>query len=136
MNRHDPNNPVFRAAELATLLARHYPAATPGRIATVIGFMQDATRAAKSWELKLCNESMPESQQVYGRKVMERTQSLINGWLQQSDMLAMDYSGGEKHPHPAHIDLGGDCRGSCGTLYIPGAWGDSMGGKYDGFPIY
>ena len=133
MPRPDPNTPAFRAAELAALLARHYPAAPIGRIAAVVNQMQSAARAAKSWGERRCSVDMPESVQAKGERTIARIQSVINEVLKTPDMCANEYGSGVTHSDPARISLGGDCRGPCGSLHIPGLPGDGWG---PGFAIY
>jgi hypothetical protein len=133
MPRPDPNTPAFRAAELGALLARHYPAAPVGRIATVVNQMQSAARAAKSWEERRCNHDMAWEVAAKGERTIERTRSLLNEVLKASDMCPNGYSNGVTHSDPARISLGGDCRGACGSLHIPGLSGDGWG---NGFAIY
>ena len=133
MPRPDPNTPAFRAAELATLLARHYPAAPVGRIAAVVNQMQSAARAAKSWEERRCSVDMPESVQAKGERTIARTQSLLNDVLRHYDLILDSDRTATPVWEPARISLGGDCRGPCGSLHIPGLRGDGWG---DGFAIY
>ena len=133
MPRPDPNTPAFRAAELGALLARHYPAAPVGRIATVVNQMQSAARAAKSWEERRCNHDMTWEVAAKGERTIERTRSLLNDVLRHYDLILDSDRTATPVWEPARISLGGDCRGACGSLHIPGLSGD---GWEDGFAIY
>ena len=137
--------PVFRAAELAALLARHYQAAPVGAIAAVVDDMQRAARAAKRHAEALCSYEWAEARAPVWTRQESRAAERINARLarirlQPVDMPAMpphatgcDGDGYELHPAPASIRLGGDPRGPCGYLSIPGLPGDGWG---DGFAIY
>ena len=116
----DTQTPVYRAAELATLLGRFYPNAPHNLVARIVTQMQAATRAAKSWETRRCNYTMSESQAAKGEYTIRRTMDILNTTLSFASL----HPDSPKHPNPAKLDLGGDCRGSCGQLYIPGTRGD------------
>ena len=133
--------PAFRAAELAALLARHYPAAPVGAIAAVVGDMQRAARAAKRHAEALCSYEWAEVRAPAWARQESRAAARINYRL---SLAAMDNLPPEiarhepatfagKHPAPATVTLGGDPRGPCGRLAIPGLPGDGWG---DGYAIY
>lgn len=133
--------PAFRAAELAALLARHYPAAPVGAIAAVVGDMQRAARAAKRHVEALCSYEWAEARAPVWARQENRAAARINYRLSLAalDNLPPELAGHEPatlagaHPSPATVSLGGDPRGPCGRLTIPGQRGDGWG---DGFAIY
>ena len=137
--------PVFRAAELAAHLARHYPDAAASMVADSINDMQRAARAAKRHAETLCSYEWAEARAPVWTRQESRAAERINARLarirlQPVDMPAMpphaagcDGDGYKLHPAPASIRLGGDPRGPCGYLSIPGLPGDGWG---DGFAIY
>ena len=124
----DSNKPAFRAAELAALLARHYPDANPYRIARVVAAMQRAARSAVAWELRRCNEPMTEAQEERGARHIARMEESVNAEL-RSMAAAMLLAA----PFAASLSLGGDPRGPCASLTIPGQRGDGWG---DGYAVY
>ena len=133
-------SPAFRAAELAAILARHYPDASPYRIASVVAEMQRATRAAKAFAEARCNYDLgdpDDSKSDYARryKRQENAAARINAMLAWTDISPSrhDETIDRKHGLAAKIVLGGDPRGACGRLIIPGQRGDGWG---DGFAIY
>jgi hypothetical protein len=137
----NPESPAFRAATLAAILARHYPVAMPHRVALTVDMMQRATRSARNFETNQCNYSMTEVQVDRGHKRMANAQARINAMLaltclfanQPGDAPSRDERVTGLHPAPATVSLGGDCRGPCGSLQVPGLRGDGWG---DGFAIY
>ena len=128
----DSNKPAFRAAELAALLARHYPDANPYQVARLVAEMQRAAKAAVNWETRRCSENMTEDQEERGRARIVRAQDGINASLR---MHALRYGDRNNvvHNYPAVLSLGGDVRGPCARLTIPGQRGDGWG---DGFAVY
>lgn len=127
--------PAFRAAELAALLARHYPAAPVGAIAAVVGDMQRAARAAKRHVEVLCSYEWAEVRAPAWARQENRAAARINARLAD---FALSMPGQNPHrfplhPAPASVSLGGDPRGPCGYLAIPGLPGDGWG---DGYAIY
>ena len=124
----DSNKPAFRAAELAALLARHYPDANPYRIARVVAAMQRAARSAVAWELRRCNEPMTEAQEERGARRIARLQDEIN-----AELIALGHNPQRRaRKDLAVLSLGGDPRGPCARLTIPGQRG---GGWGDGFAV-
>ena len=116
-----------RAAELAVVLGRHYPNATAERIGILVIAMQKAAQLAQRWEAKMLNEHMPSPVIERGNQHIERAETQIN-----LELIAL----GRDDAFPAAISsvwLGGDARGNCGELRVPGLLGDGVGG---GFPIY
>lgn len=122
--RHEGSRSAYLGAVLAAHIAEIGRAPNPHRIALVVEDMQRATRAAKGWGVRCCNEAMTEAQQARGDARIDRAALRIN------DALVALYDG---HPSTPTVDLGGDPRGPCGRLHIPGQRGDGWG---DGFAIY
>ena len=123
--------PNKRAAELGCLLARHYPDAPMHIIGIVVEAMQRATRQAVRWEVKRCNDPMTEAQDERGHARLRRLQDGLNGLLAFRKLFVEN--GEAKVDAPATVKLGGDPRGPCGRLEVPGLKGDGWG---DGFAIY
>lgn len=110
---------TFRAAELGAVLARHHASLTPHHAALLVASMQSAARTAKNWEVRRCNEPMSEEQEESGHARLQRLQDGINAKLAEVGT--------------ATVSLGGDPRGPCARLAIPGERGDGWG---DGYAIY
>ena len=129
MSKSDPK----RAAELGALLARHYPAASVHCVALAVREMQGAARTAVAWEVKRCNVPMSEVEDDRGHARLERLQGRLNAMLDHAKLHA--HPVGEPAPvaTPATVKLGGDPRGACAFLEVPGLRGDGFG---DGFAIY
>ena len=127
MSKSDPK----RAAELGALLARHYPEASIHCVGLVAREMQGAARTAVAWEVKRCNVPMSEADDDRGRARLAKLQDRINVTLAHTYLRAI----GEPAPldSPARLSLGGDPRGPCARLIVPGLDGDGFG---DGFAIY
>jgi hypothetical protein len=130
----NPESPAFRAATLAAILARHYPDATPHRVALAVDAMQRATRSARNFETNRCNYPMTEAQEARGQNRTAKAQAAINATLGDFTLYpAANPHRFPEHVSPATVSLGGDCRGPCGSLVVPGLRGDGWG---DGFAIY
>ena len=134
MSKSDPK----RAAELGALLARHYPAASVHCVGLAVREMQGAARTAVAWETKRCNVPMSEAEDERGQARLKRLQGRLNAMLDHAKLYA--HPGvGELHKRcapmeqPARLSLGGDPRGPCARLIVPGLEGDGFG---DGFAIY
>lgn len=119
-----------RSAHLGALLA--FQAAKIGadvpayQLGRIVEDMQRATRAAKAAGVRLCNEQMSEAQ---SDRLMNRThkaEGAINAHL-------VELFGTDDVDLCPRVDLGGDPRGPCGRLHIPGQRGDGWG---EGFAIY
>jgi hypothetical protein len=124
--RSDPK----RAAELAVILAlyaaeRLRPPA-PHKVASLVCEMQAAARSSKRAAENACNYPMSEAQQARAAKREERAQLKINAAL--ATLVAP-----VNPPELPTIELGGDPRGPCARLHIPGQRGDGWG---DGFAVY
>lgn len=123
-----------RAAELAALLARHYPEAPYVAVARVVLAMQKAARVAVRWETRRCNEPMTEEQDDRGRRRLARLAVRLDDVLATAGLRGAAYPGDRpKHGDPACVRLGGDPRGACAYLIVPGERGDGWGA---GFAIY
>ena len=123
MKANQANDSRYRAAELGALLARHYPEARPHMIARAVFDMQAAARMAVRHEVNRCNYPMSEAQALRGYSRLRKVEAAINAAL-------ADFAAGRDH---ATVNLGGDPRGACASLLIPGSRGDGWG---DGFAIY
>lgn len=128
MNRSSPE----RAAELAAILALYLAqelrvSAHPHRIAKVAMAMQKAARSAKRQAEHVCNKYgyRDDAHEARGMRRRDRVQEQIN------EMLRELVKGAEYAPT---VELGGDPRGPCAWLKIPGQRGDGWGGE--GYAIY
>lgn len=124
--RSDPE----RAAELACILAlcavKHGATVKPHIVATLVGEMQKAARSAKRQAEHECDYQATDAQAMRAATRRHRAQSRINAAL--CAIMGAD----DVDTVPA-IKLGGDPRGPCATLHIPGQRGDGWG---DGFAVY
>jgi hypothetical protein len=129
MSKSDPK----RAAELGALLARHYPEASIHCVGLAVREMQGAARTAVAWEVKRCNVPMSEVEDERGQARLERLQGRLNAMLDHAKLHA--HPVGELAPmeQPARVKLGGDPRGACAFLTVPGLESAGWG---DGFAIY
>lgn len=137
------NDTRYRAAALGALLARHYPDATPHAVALVVHAMQAATRRAKKFAEDRCNYDLGDpddkrSSYSRRRRAQDKAEIAINRCLGYVDLFGYQPYGDHStnrfnSDNPAKIDLGGDPRGACGRLIIPGMAGDGWG---EGFAIY
>jgi len=121
-----------RGATLVALLVRHYPAADPYQVSGAVAVMQMATRAGKAWELKCCNGPMSEKQEAVGAARIARLQERVNTLLADAGCSVNNPVACGK----ATVKLGGDCRGPCGVLIIPGSGGEGWHRDMDGFAVY
>lgn len=134
MTKSDPK----RAAELGALLARHYPLASVHSVAVMVREMQGAARTAVAWETKRCNVPMSEAVSERGTARLAKLQDRLNAMLDHAKLHAHPTVGElHKRPapmeNPARLSLGGDPRGPCARLIVPGLDGDGYG---NGFAIY
>lgn len=127
MTKSDPK----RAAELGALLARHYPEASIHCVGLAVREMQGAARTAVAWETRCCNVPMGDIENARGRARLVTLQDRLTATLAHTYLHPI----GEPAPHdnPARLSLGGDVRGPCARLMVPGLSGDGFG---DGFAIY
>ena len=128
--RSDPE----RAAQLAVYLAQYlHPLSNPpapGLIARTVVAMQKAARSAKRSEEALCNYDYGAGATEKRHARMAKVAAKLNSELRA--MVGNIAAWGATDGFPT-VTLGGDPRGSCGTLHIPGQPGDGWG---DGFAIY
>ena len=130
-NKPDP----ARAAELAAILAHKYPYCRPVMVARVIVEAVKLARYAKSRAELECSYPMTEENINRAARRMERAAAKVN-----HDLASAIY-GAELSRHDAETaintprcEFGGDPRGCCGKLVVPGMDGDGWG--RDGFPLY
>lgn len=135
------NESAARTAQIAVLLSQHYPDATPHCAADMAVRLYSAARAAKAWENWRCGDTTDESD-ARGIQRFKRLQARLNARLAVRSLQAIGPKDPEwmktipsngPHDKPATIRLGGDPRGPCASLDIPGLKGDGWG---DGFAIY
>lgn len=122
-NRPDPT----RAAELAAMLAKAYPAARPAMVARVMVEAVKLARYAKARAELECSYPMTEENCNRAAQRIFRATDKINADLR----AALGLESPEGAPR---CEFGGDPRGACGKLYVPGLDGDGWG--RDGFPLY
>lgn len=127
------NDTKFRAAVLGALIARHYPEATPHRVALVVSEMQRAAKSSKAFAVDACIRDLgdpDEYRSAYARRkrAQDRRQTELNERLAFAHLHKF-----VKHPAPATLKLGGDPRGAVARLHIPGQRGDGLG---DGFAVF
>ena len=122
-----------RAAELAAILANYAHScgmhAGPHRIARVVVAMQKAARSAKRRGEHACNYGLDDKQEAAQQRWHTRTETAHN--LQ---LLELVDGGTFAAEHAPTVELGGDPRGPCAKLRVPGQRGDGFGA--DGFGIY
>jgi hypothetical protein len=118
----------YRAAELSALLAKAYPAARPAMVArAVVGAIKLARYAKRRAEIE-CSYPMTEENVTRAAKRIERAAAKVNSALENATFPPD--GGAYEAPTAA---FGGDPRGCCGMLRIPGMQGD---GFAPGFPLY
>ena len=129
--RSDPH----RAAELAAVLTAYLctelrlPPA-PHKVAKVVCAMQKAARSAKRQAEHACNYGYrDDAHEARAMRRRDRAQEQLNAMLCElagGGTLAAEYA--------PTVELGGDPRGPCAWLKIPGQRGDGWGGE--GYGIY
>lgn len=129
-NKPDPT----RAAELAAILAKNYPAARPAMVARVMVEAVKLARYAKARAELECSYPMTEENMNRAARRIERAAARINAELANATMGEADASMKRDPQHAPMCEFGGDPRGACGRLRIPGMDGDGWG--RDGFPLY
>ena len=106
-----------RAIELAIMLSRYPGAPANGTlIADLTISMQELARAAKMWAVGQCNYPMDEARIIKGDKRIQNIAKKIN------DNFALCFLGVNKPRVEAN---GGDPRGPCAFLVLPGTAGES-----------
>lgn len=138
MKSDQTNDSRYRAAELGALLARHYPDAAPHMIARVVFDMQSAAKLAKRFAAAESNGELDQGMLARRAKRQEENEGYINAQLSWAKLGLFSFKNAPSdgvcdHPLPATITLGGDPRGPCARLHIPGQRGDGWG---EGFAIF
>lgn len=129
-NKPDPT----RATELAAILAQRYPLSRPAMVARVMVEAVKLARYAKARAELECSYPMTDENINRAAKRMERAAAKINAELANATMGDGDASMKSDPAHAPRCTFGGDPRGCCGMLHIPGMPGDGWG--RDGFPLY
>jgi hypothetical protein len=124
--RHEGSRSAYLGAILAGHMAKLGQEPHAFRICLAVEEMQRATRAAKAWGVRVCNEPMSDAQADRGANRIHKAQGAINAAL-------VEMFGTDDVDLCPRVDLGGDPRGACGRLHIPGQRGDGWG---EGFAIY
>jgi len=123
---------AFRAAQLATIIARAYPAAYPHHIACAVVALRRTAAAAKRHATNLCNSPLTEQQENRAENrighLVTRATELMNLCAEQRDPAA-------ETPPSYKITTGGDPRGACAWLKIDGIEADGWD-RETGFAIY
>ena len=127
--RHEGSRSAYLGAVLAAHAIANGQTANPFWISLAVEDMQRGTRAARRWATNLCNYSFTEAQEARGFRRINR--------LQHDTMTQLDKATGWHPPLASNlravVEFGGDPRGPCGRLHIPGQRGDGWG---EGFAIY
>ena len=118
-NRPDPQ----RTGELCATLARAFPEARPGPLAVAVLAAQRAARTAKRRAEFAC--SFDEGEAL----ATKRDKREMRACVTISEALARAGVPG------VIVSLGGDPRGPCGYLQVPGLPGDGWA-QDRGFPLY
>lgn len=129
------NDSRYRAAQLGALLARHYPDAAPHMIARVVFDMQQAAKKAVRFAGLQANGPLTEDGFHRYEAQQDKREAAINAALAAATLFTSDapYELLTPRADPPTVELGGDPRGPCARLHIPGQGGDGMG---EGFAIY
>jgi hypothetical protein len=127
--RSDPK----RAAELAVILTQYAvlqgAEPSPSWIAGAVAEMQAAARSAKRRATHACNYGLDDKQEAAQERWTNRAQAKINAALAKATVPQ------DRADMAPKIELGGDPRGPCARLHIPGQKGDGWGWG-DGFAVY
>lgn len=105
-----------RAAELSAIIARLNPNKPEFQIARAVVALQSIARSQKRAAENLCN--VPDYQETYDARTKRNHK--------KAAAILADILPG------ARMKLGGDPRGCCAHLYIPGVPGDSWGSDENG----
>jgi len=128
-----------RAAELGAILARAYPMAAPHLIGHAVAVMRAKARWSKQAETNRCNYGFSDKQQARHDRAETRAQDACNDALVDVAACGLEHdpvTGKRSVPAAdrcSRVELGGDPRGPCARLHIPGLAGDGWG---DGFAVY
>jgi len=126
----DEKDSRYRAAYLAHALGQYSAEYTisstrsPHVVAGLVLDMQRAARSAVTYETNRCSYPMTEAQEERAQRRIERLEAGINA------RLAAAWPGS-----PPVLSLGGDPRGPCARLKVPGQRGDGWNAD-DGFAVY
>lgn len=119
-----------RATVLAVLLANYANGkANPYHLAAIVGRLQAAARMAHRKAENACNAPMTEAQTVRDDAWHDKTQATIN------QILEAEFVNKHNLPTAPTVSLGGDPRGPCAYLKIPGVVADGWD-RDAGFAIY
>lgn len=130
-NRPDPT----RAAELAAILTQRYPHSRPAMVARVMVEAVKLARYAKARAELECSYPMTEENCNRAARRIERAAAKVNHDLASAIYGAkLSRRDAETAINMPRCEFGGDRRGTCGKLIIPGMDGDGWG--RDGFPLY
>lgn len=116
---------IERAAILAAILARVNPSLGPFQIAQNVMHLQRIGRQAETIAVNLCN--LPDYQETFDKR--------MKGLRRRAGDICERLSVPCVHGN-IWAALGGDPRGYCLKLHIPGMAGDGFGGVDDGLPVY
>jgi hypothetical protein len=124
-----------RAATLAALMARHYPDAPLLSVISIVEVFRTAARSASNFERRRRDTSMSKHGEDLWRQRLDREEARLNDTLSRTLLRSPAYDGdrGPLHGQPVKITLGGDPRGPCAYLIVPGQTGDAGG---SGFAVY
>lgn len=117
---------IERAAELSAIIAKRYPLARPHMVARYVVAAQRASLRAKARAEWLCEYEEAEGLAKRRNAAEDRAERAFLAGLRE----ALALQEGEEGPA---LELGGDPRGPCGRLHIPGLQGDGWGA---GFAVY
>lgn len=124
-----------RAAELAAILAQRYPLSRPAMVARVMVEAVKLARYAKARAELECSYPMTEENMNRAARRIERAARKLNHELASAIYGAeLSRESAESAMNMPRCEFGGDPRGACGRLRVPGMDGDGWG--RDGFPLY
>lgn len=127
-----------RAAELAAILAQRYPLSRPVMVARVVVEAVKLARYAKARAELECSYPMTDENINRAAKRIERAASRITAQLAEACNVnapaELRFDGADMRRAAPRFEFGGDPRGCCGKLIVPGMDGDGWG--RDGFPLY
>lgn len=127
-----------RAAELSALLAKLYPAARPALVARAMAAAVKLARYAKRRGEIECCYPMTEENITRAAKRIARAAAKLDADIAAACNAGappdLRFDGAYMRAAAPRFTFGGDPRGACGMLHIPGQAGDGWG--RDGFPLY
>jgi hypothetical protein len=128
-NKADP----VRAAELAAILAQRYPLSRPAMVARVMVEAVKLARYVRARAELECSYPMTEENMNRAARRIERAANRVNVALAEAVNVPFGAGFAYRERGP-WFEFGGDPRGACGRLHVPGMDGD--GWSRDGFPLY